>query len=147
MAARGEVSFLYRVLLNSPAAADGWEAMLTIVRQKLALSPRLRELVILRIAVLNDAPYEFAAHVSHAVSAGLAEIEIAALRDSRLEGFDAIDTAVLAYCDAMTHDIHVDAKTYAAVSAHFDAERMIDLTVTIAAYNMVSRLLCALEIH
>ena len=147
LAARGAITPLYRILLNSPVAAEGWEAMMTIVRQRLTLSPRLRELVILRIAVLNDAPYEFQAHLPHAAAAGLAEGEIAALRDEAPARFGPIERSVIAYCDAMTRDIRVDDATYAAVAAHFDATALIDLTVTIAAYNMVSRLLTALDIH
>src|SRR5688572_21218860 len=81
-AARGEISELYRVLLNSSPLADGWEYFLTVIRQKLSLPPRLRELVILRIAVLNRAPYEFDAHVAHAKKAGLSDREIEAIRAS-----------------------------------------------------------------
>ncbi len=70
-AARGRISPLYQVLLNSPAVVEGWEAMLTAIRQKTALPPRLRELIILRVATLNGAPYEFEAHVPHALAAGM----------------------------------------------------------------------------
>lgn len=38
------------------------------------------------------------------------------------------------------------AALFGVVQAHFDAQAMIDLTVTIAAYNMVSRFLVALQI-
>lgn len=145
--ARGQISPLYQVLLNSVAAADGWEQLMTIVRQRLSLSSRLRELVILRIAVLNHAPYEFEAHVPHARAAGITDAEMAALREAAPPGFDTLDSAVIAYCDAMTIDVHVDDARYGAVSAQFDAPTMVELTVTIAAYNMVSRLLSALDIR
>jgi AhpD family alkylhydroperoxidase len=146
VAARGEVSRLYRILMNSVAAADGWEYFLTIVRQKLSLSPRLREMVILRIATLNAAPYEFAAHVAHARAAGLSDGEIDALRTGGAGGFDDADAAVLAYADAMTRDIHVPDATFAAIAERFPPREVVDLTVTIAAYNMVSRVLAALGI-
>ena len=41
-AARGRISPLYQVLLNSPAVTEGWEAMLTAIRQKTALAPPAR---------------------------------------------------------------------------------------------------------
>ena len=147
IAARGQVSHLYQVLLNSVAAADGWEYFLTIVRQKLSLSPRLRELVILRIAVLNHAPYEFAAHVPHALRAGLSQSEIDGLREARHDALPALDRLVIAYTDAMTRDVHVDAALFAEVEAAFGARETVDLTVTIGAYNMVSRVLGALGIE
>jgi AhpD family alkylhydroperoxidase len=146
-AARGEISPLYRVLLNSLPVADGWEYFLTAVRQKLSLSPRLRELVILRIAILNRAPYEFDAHVAYAKKAGLSEAEIQALRESKDEIFDEHDRLVLAYTDAMTRDVQVPDALFERVKAAFDPAKRVELTTTIAAYNMVSRFLVALNVH
>jgi len=37
--------------------------------------------------------------------------------------------------------------TSAAVAAHFESPRLLELTATVAAYNMVSRFLEALQIH
>ena len=61
-AERGRISELYQVLLNSPAIAHGWETLLTAIRNKNSLPASLREMIILRVAVLNRADYEFAAH-------------------------------------------------------------------------------------
>jgi AhpD family alkylhydroperoxidase len=79
-AARGRISPLYQVLLNSPAVVQGWEAMLTAIRLNTAVPPRLRELIILRVATLNNAPYEFEAHVPHALAAGMPQALVDALR-------------------------------------------------------------------
>ena len=147
VAARGQVSPLYRVLLNSVAAADGWEYFLTIVRQKLSLAPRLRELVILRIAVLNNAPYEFEAHVKHALAAGLTEEELGALRSGAHDALAALDRLVIDYTDAMTLEVHVSGALFARVEQAFAPQEVVDLTVTIGAYNMVSRVLGALGIE
>ena len=46
----------------------------------------------------------------------------------------------------MTRDIDVPQALFDAARVHFDAQAMIDLTVTIAAYNMVSRFLNALQV-
>ncbi len=81
LAARGRVSPLYQVLLNSPPLADGWEQMLSAVRNRNSLPADVRELVILRVAVLNRARYEFEAHVPHARAAGVGDAQIEALRE------------------------------------------------------------------
>jgi len=144
--ARGRISPLYSVLLNSPLLASGWEQFFTIVRQQTSVPPRLRELVILRIAVLNGADYEFEAHVPHALAAGLPQEAIDGLRkdDLRLRGVERI---VLQYTDAMTRDLVVPDALYAELDKAFDVKTLVELTATIAAYNMVSRLLIALRIH
>jgi 4-carboxymuconolactone decarboxylase len=145
--ARGRISPLYTVLLNSPAVASGWEQLLTAIRQHTAVPPRLRELAILRVAVLNGADYEFDAHVPHARSAGLTDEKLKRLREDDLAPFEALEKLVLLYTDAMTRDLAVPDALYAQLDAAFDTKTLVELTATIAAYNMVSRFLIALRIH
>lgn len=149
LAERGRISPLYQVLLNSPAIAHGWEQMLSAVRNRNSLPADLRELVILRVAILNDAPYEFEAHAPIALAAGLPQAVIDASRVVPLPP-DAPLTPdqrlVLRLADAMTRDIHVPDALYEEVRARFDARGQLDLVATVAAYNMVSRLLEALQI-
>ena len=40
--ARGRISPLYTVLLNSPEVASGWETLMTAIRQKTSVPPALR---------------------------------------------------------------------------------------------------------
>ena len=145
--ARGRVSPLYSVLLNSPLLAAGWEQFFTIIRQKTSVPARLRELVILRVAVLNRAEYEFEAHVPHAVAAGLTEKQVSELKASRTESFQGIERLVLQYTDAITRDLAVPDALYAQLDKAFEVKTLVELTATIAAYNMVSRFLIAMRIH
>lgn len=149
LAERGRISELYQVLLNSPPIAHGWEQMLSAVRNRSSLDAGLRELAILRVAVLNNAPYEFTAHVPHARKAGQSEAAIEATR-SVPPAADAPWTAqerlAIRLADAMTRDITVDDALFAQVQACFNAREQVDLVATIAAYNMVSRFLTAFHI-
>lgn len=148
-AARGRISPLYQVLLNSPRIAQGWEQMLSAVRNHNSLPAALRELVILRVAVLNRAPYEFEAHVPHARAAGVSQSQIDAMRALPLAADAPLAPAervAIALTDAMTREIDVSDALYDEVRRHFGAQGQLDLVATIAAYNMVSRLLVALRI-
>ncbi len=144
---RGEITLLYQILLNSPAVCEGWEALLTVIRQKTGLPPRLRELIILRIAVLNDAPYEYNVHVPFGRKAGLRDDEMEAVRGTDLSAFDERDRLALEYTDSMTRAIHVPDDLFARVQAAHNPKMIVELTATIAAYNMVSRFLEALRVH
>lgn len=144
--ARGRLSPLYQVLLNSPLLAAGWEHLLTVIRQQTSVPPRLRELVILRIAVLNGADYEFEAHVPHALQAGLTQAAIDLLRKGETRGSET-ETLVLRYTDAMTRELHIPDALFEQVARHFDDKGLVELTATIAGYNMVSRFLIAMRIH
>jgi alkylhydroperoxidase family enzyme len=47
----------------------------------------------------------------------------------------------------MTRDVQVPPAVLDAVRAHLDDRQVVELVGTIAAYNMVSRFLEALQIH
>jgi 4-carboxymuconolactone decarboxylase len=147
MAERGRVSLLYQVLLNSPAIASGWEKMLTAVRNQSAVPADLRELMILRVAVLNRAGYEFEAHVPHAERAGVSAEKIEATKTLALSSvFTSTEQLLLELTDAMTVKIEVPESLMNRVRAQFDAKLTVEIVATIAAYNMVSRLLVALNV-
>lgn len=149
-AERGRVSLLYQVLLNSPPLAQGWEQLLTAVRNRSTLPADLREMIILRVAVLNRAPYEFEAHVPHALQAGMPQEKIDALRQLTLPAdagvFSEQERQVLTLTDTMTRDIEVPDSVFDPVKRHFSDQQLTDLVATVAAYNMVSRFLTAFRI-
>lgn len=146
-AERGRVSLLYQVLLNSAPLADGWEKLLTAVRNRSSVPADLRELIILRVAACNRAPYEFAAHVPHARNAGVSDATVEALRTgASLDAFTPRERVVLALTDAMTQDVQVDDATMAPVTAGYEPRAVVEIVATVAAYNMVSRFLEALRI-
>ncbi len=143
----GKMLNLYKMLLHSPPLAEGWLGFFTSIRQRAELPGRYRELVILRIAVLNRADYEFDVHVPFALEEGLSQAAIDELRAGRVPAeLDAADRAVIAYTEAMTRDVHVSDDVFAQVRAHFSERNTVELTTTIAGYNCVSRFLEALRI-
>ncbi|MFT3953239.1 MAG: carboxymuconolactone decarboxylase family protein [Piscinibacter sp.] len=149
VAERGSVLHLYQMLMHSPPLAEGWLGFMTQVRQNLDLSGELRELVIMRIAHLNGAPYEAEQHAPIALKEGLVQAQLDALADWRAasERFTPLQREVLALCDAMTRDVHVDAGLVQTVRERLGERGLVELVATIAAYNMVSRFLEALQIH
>ncbi|MER6957005.1 MULTISPECIES: carboxymuconolactone decarboxylase family protein [unclassified Streptomyces] len=141
----GALRPLDRMLLHSPQLADGWNTLLGAIRGRLELPADIRESVILRIAVLNRAPYEWTAHEPEARRAGLSDSDLTELRREKPE-FDERRQRVIAYTDAMTRDVHVPDEVFDALRAHFTDAELVELTATVAAYNMVSRFLVALDV-
>jgi alkylhydroperoxidase family enzyme len=143
---RGHVLKLYEMLLHSPPVAAGWLTFLTAVRQQCELSGRIRELVIMNVAVINGADYEYRAHTPFALKEGFSQSQLDALRDGQLETFDAPERAALAYSESMTRNVQVPDAIFEAVRTHFNERELVELTTTIAAYNLVSRFLEALQV-
>jgi AhpD family alkylhydroperoxidase len=148
LAERGRVSLLYRALLNSGPIAAGWERMLTAVRNQTGVPAGLRELIILRVAVLNRASFEFDAHAPIAQRAGVAADKIDGVRQTPLpDVYTPLERVVLELADAMTRDIDVADSLMQRLRQHFDPKGIVEVVATVAAYNMVSRFLVALRIE
>lgn len=144
---RGGMLHLYAMLLQSPRFAEGWLSLLTAVRHQSQLPGTLREMMIMRVAHLNAAPYEAEQHRPIALHEGLSNAQVDAIAGWQgVDLFDPAQRAALAYCDAMTRDVHVPTEIFEALRPHFPAPIIAELTITIAAYNMVSRVLEALQI-
>ena len=148
VAERGSVLHLYQMLLHSPPLAEGWLAMMSAVRQQLALPGALRELVIMRVALLNRAPYEADQHRPLALQEGLTPAQLDGLASwESSASFSPLQRTVLVLTDAMTRDVQVPAETLEAARAALGERQLVELVGTIASYNMVSRFLEALQIH
>ncbi len=144
----GKLLNLDKVLLHSPALARGWNQFMGAVRRQTTLPGALRELAILRVAVLNEAWYEFTQHAPEARKEGVSEQKINALRDQPIGAvFDELERHVIEYTDAVTRDIRVQQDLFDAVCAEIGEQQMVELTLTIASYNMVSRFLEAMQIE
>jgi len=143
----GTLTPLDDMLLHSEPLADGWNTLMGAVRSRFELSAGLRELAICRVAVLNDAAYEWRAHAPLLQQAGFSDDQLAALRaGGDTSVLDAEQRATLAYTDAMTRDVRVPAALFAEVLGLLGERATVELTATVASYNMVSRFLVALEV-
>ena len=145
---RGKLINVYRLLLHSPALAQTWFEHLNAVRWKTGLTGRLREIVIIRIALINRVEYVISQHVPNlARPEGVSDAECAALDDWRASPmFSAAERAVLAYADAMTTEVAVPDDVFAELRKHFDSRAIVELSVLIGTYNIHNRVMQALEI-
>ncbi len=83
----------------------------------------------------------------YAAPAGVTPQQVEALRDWRKSDvFGARECALLAYVDAMTQDVAVADAVFKGLRAHFSERAVVELTVLVAAYNMHTRVLKALDV-
>lgn len=145
----GELSGLDRMLLHSPPVAEGWSALLGALRNRTTLTPDLTELVVLRIAVLNRAEFEWTAHEPAARRAGITDGQLAALRwptPAADPEFSPLQALVLRFTDASSREVAVPDALFAALREHLDDRQVVELVATVAGYAMVSRFLVALQV-
>jgi alkylhydroperoxidase family enzyme len=146
----GTLLNLDRMLLHSPAFAKGWNAFLGEVRNNLELPPKLRELAMCQVALLNGADYEFHHHAPEFLKAGGTQAQLDALRGAagEAEAFDAGERALIALIRAITTEVKVSDEVFEAARAALKNDQLVVELVGVAAtYNMVSRFLVALNIE
>lgn len=149
----GRLLNLDRMLLHSPSYASGWNSFMGAVRGNLELSPKLRELAMCGVAVLNKADYEFLHHAPLFLRAGGTQAQLEALHDleqaaQNTQLFDAQEQATIRLTFEMTRHVQVSDKTFATVQLALpNHTQVVELVGVIAAYNMVSRFLVALGVE
>jgi len=150
---KGQLLALDRLLLHSAPVAEGWNFMMGKVRSDLALSPMLRELAICAVAVHNQASYELLHHAPLYLEYGGAQAQLDALRADPLAAetsplFNAAQRAVLTMTRESTRDVRIGEATFAEVKRVLGEDRLVfELLVTVASYNMVSRVLVGAGLH
>ena len=140
---------LHKALVNSPAAARAFLGLGQFIRHGSRLDPRLREMAILQVGYLARTPYEWSHHIKIGRDFGVTDDDIRALiaeTEGKATGLDELTRTVLRAAREITADGEPCEATFAALARHLDPERLVDLTVTIAFYNAVVRVLATLQI-
>lgn len=103
------------------------------------LTPRQRELLILRVAALRDAAYEWEQHVVLAEEAGLDDEEIARIADGPdASGWSIEDAAMVRAVDELVGDAMIGDATWAVLSETMDDHQLMDLVFTVGAYELLA---------
>jgi alkylhydroperoxidase family enzyme len=140
---------LFQALVNSPNAARAFHGLGQFIRFGSKLDPRLRELAILQVGWLARSPYEWSHHVKLGHDFGVTDTDIKALIDDtagKPTQLDDISKTVLRAAREMTNDGAMADATFAVLQQALGNELAVDLTITIAFYNAVVRVLATLQI-
>ncbi len=140
---------LFQALVNSPNAARAFHGLGEFIRYGSKLDMRLRELAILQVGWLARSPYEWSHHVKLGMDFGVSRDDIQALIDDsagKPTTQDDLTKMVLRAAREMTDDGTMSDATFATLQQALGNELVVDLTITIAFYNAVVRVLATLQI-
>lgn len=138
----------FRILLRNFPVCEKLYGVMQELTQRGKLDVRLRELVIMRIAWLSDAEYEWAQHWRVAQQRGLTRDEIAGVRDWKsFSGYTTGERAVLAATDETIATETISPETWRACETELaDAETLIELVVVIGYWRLFAALLRSLKV-
>lgn len=103
------------------------------------LSPRQRELLVLRVAHRRRSDYEWAQHVRLAGDAGLSDGEIERIAEGPdAPGWDPLEGAMVRAADELVDDACITDATWAALAAGLGEHELMDLVFTVGAYDLLA---------
>jgi len=103
------------------------------------ISPRQRELLVLRVAVLRDADYEWAQHAVLAGDAGISDDELQRVRSGPGDGsWSPFEAALVSAADELVRDARLSDETWAALAAELDTQQLMDVVFTVGAYDLLA---------
>jgi alkylhydroperoxidase family enzyme len=103
------------------------------------ITPRQRELLVLRVAVLRDADYEWAQHAVLAGDAGISEAELEQVRSDPLDAdWSPFEAALLTAADELVRDARLSDGTWATLATELDVQQLMDVVFTVGAYDLLA---------
>ena len=136
-----EIAGVYRTFARHPKLYVPRQVLSEYIRTKSTLSPRVREMLILRIGWRCRSAYEWAAHAPAGRRAGLTDDQIRMLARPGYDGWSATDTAIVRAADELFDTDTISDGTWKALDEQFDEKQLLDVLITTGGYRMVSMVL------
>ena len=139
---------LYKVVAHSPGLLLNFIRLGNSVMGRMELPPKLREIVVLRVARLTGSEYEWAQHAPLARQVGVSQKQLDAISHwENSTEFNNEERAVLQYTDEVAQKVKVADQTFNILKNFFSEQSIVELTLTIGYYEMVARLLVPLQVE
>ena len=130
---------IFATLAHHPKLMKRWLVFGSHVLGKSTLTPRARELLILRTGWNCRAPYEWGQHVAIARETGITDEEITRITEGPdADGWTPADALLVRAADELHRDQSLSDQTYAALAEHCDERELLDIVFTVGQYHLVS---------
>lgn len=141
-AAMGRVPNLARVVAHSPPILGAFMQLAGTVAMPHKVPMDLKELAVLRVAELNGCPYCSGMHKPMMREMGISEEKISGIAEKGIAPgiFTDAEVAILQLSDEMTKNVGARPETVALIRKLFGEDGTIELMMTIAFYNLMTRL-------
>ena len=138
----GSVLNIFRTLVRAPDAFRAFSWWGGYVLSRNSLSPRDREIVILRIGYLCKSGYEWTQHHRIGLASGLSAEEIGRIKfGPGADGWTMAERALLSAADDLNRDHFISNAAWAELVKHYSERQCMDLVFTAGQYTQVSMIL------
>jgi 4-carboxymuconolactone decarboxylase len=136
-----DIAAVYRTFARHPKLYVPRQVLSEYIRTKSTLSPRVREMLILRIGWRCRSAYEWAAHAPAGRRAGLTDDQVRMLARSGSDGWSDADAAIVRAADELFAEDTISDGTWKELDEQFDERQLLDVLITTGGYRMVSMVL------
>lgn len=137
-----------RTVANHPPLLGPWLEFGAHLLISSTLEPRLRELVVLRTGWQCRSPYEWGQHVVIGRMVGVLDADLQRVAQGpEAAGWTAAEAAALRATDELIERHTLGNVNWAALTAHFSTQQILDLIFLVGQYQLVASALNALRVE
>ena len=139
----------FRMLAHAPAIGASTLRLVLALLTETDLEPRLRELVILRVAQRCDGRYAWVQHASVAAIVGVSDAQIAVLERGETPNalFADRERTAFAFADEVLDTCSATDDTFAAVREIFSPTEVLELLLLIGYFRMICGVMNTLHVE
>lgn len=126
-------------LLHHPALAGPFLVYNRVLLETPAIEPRLRELIVLRVAWRTRCVYEWAQHARIAEGLGITSDEIDAVGRGAGEAiWNALEADLLAATDQLLDSSRIDDDTWTRLAQQLDERQLVEVVFVVGTYTCLA---------
>ena len=141
----GKPSPFYRVMANKPDSLQSFVPFYTSIMGRGSVDRRIKELVYLAVAYINQCAFCTASHTAVATKAGITEQELADLKSENDATFSPAEQAAIRYARELARKANAESSRD-ALAADFNSEQIVEITLAAAMANFTNRFNNALQV-
>lgn len=144
----GMVFNVLKTLMRNMPLLESWNALAGHLMTRSSLSPRHRELLIMRVAWQVQSDYEWGQHVLMSREAGLTPEDHARIMAGPGHAdWNELESALLQAADELLDERYISEATWATLSRLLDEPQILDAIFTVGQYNMLAMALKTLGVE
>ena len=144
----GIVHNVLKTLMRNMELLRAWNPFAMHLLNASSLSPRHREMLIMRVAWLVRSDYEWGQHVQMSRPAGLTDADHLRIKDGpKAKGWNELEAALLQATDELLDDAMIEDATWSTLSKHLSTQQIMDVVFTVGQYNMLAMALNSMGVQ
>lgn len=134
-------------LLHHPTLATAFLSFNGKLLWEPVLDPRVRELVVLRVARHTRSSYEWVQHAKLSQRYGVSPAEVEAIARGEDSGWTPFEATVLEAVDQLLDDYHVTDDTWERLAAAMDERTLLELLFVVGTYTALAMVFNGIDIE